>query len=140
MKTPSNFAVRWRLRKYWTIFFFRWPQHQYCEFRRRLSMFFRISQNFVHRVEALDLRFPMPSIVIVLWNAFEVIFKSRNRKKSGENSKISVFAEPGRSGIKTFHSSKIEESNRARECPRFYLPTLEMYDVECCPVFQVVVF
>jgi hypothetical protein len=23
--------------------------------------------------------------------------------------------------IKTFHSSKIEESNRARECPRFYL-------------------
>jgi hypothetical protein len=31
--------------------------------------------------------------------------------------------------IKTFHSSKIEESNCARECPRFYLQTLERYDI-----------
>jgi hypothetical protein len=30
--------------------------------------------------------------------------------------------------------------NRARECPRFYHPFLERYDILCCPVFQVVVF
>jgi hypothetical protein len=37
---------------------------------------------------------------------------------------------------------KIEESDSARECPTFYpsFPTLERYDIFCCPVFQVVIF
>ena len=42
--------------------------------------------------------------------------------------------------IKTFGTKKIEELGRARESPRFYLPSLEMYVILCCPVFQVVVF
>ncbi len=42
--------------------------------------------------------------------------------------------------IKTFGTKKIEELKSARECPRFYLPTLEMYDFLSCPVFQVVIF
>ena len=42
--------------------------------------------------------------------------------------------------IKTFGTKKIEELNSARECPRFCLPSLERYDILCCPVFQVVVF
>jgi hypothetical protein len=41
--------------------------------------------------------------------------------------------------IKTVGTKKIEELKCARECPRFYLPTLERHDISCCPVFQVVV-
>ena len=55
-------------------------------------------------------------------------------------STIKLFVWAGIS-IKTFkHTEKIEELDRARESPRFYLPSLEMYVILCCPVFQVVVF
>jgi hypothetical protein len=42
--------------------------------------------------------------------------------------------------IKTFGTKKFEELNCARECPRFYLLTLERYDILCCQVFQLVIF
>ena len=54
-------------------------------------------------------------------------------------STIKLFVWAGIS-IKTFGTKKIEELDRARESPRFYLPSLEMYVISCCPVFQVVVF
>jgi hypothetical protein len=52
---------------------------------------------------------------------------------------IKLFMQAGKS-IKTFDKPKIEELNCARECPRFYLQSLERYDVLCCPVFQVFIF
>ena len=54
-------------------------------------------------------------------------------------STIKLFVWAGIS-IKTFGTKKIEELDCARESPRFYLPSLEMYVILCCPVFQVVVF
>ena len=59
--------------------------------------------------------------------------------KSDFQRTIELFVWAGIS-IKTFGTKKIEELDRARESPRFYLPSLEMYVVLCCPVFQVVVF
>ncbi len=44
------------------------------------------------------------------------------------------------SQFKHLAQKKIEEANSARESPRFYFPTLERYDILCCPVFQVVIF
>jgi hypothetical protein len=52
---------------------------------------------------------------------------------------IKLFEWAGNS-IKTFGKKKIENRARARECPRFYFPTLERYDILFCPVFQVVIF
>ncbi len=40
-------------------------------------------------------------------------------------------------GIKTFGTIFFEKLNCARECPRFYLPYLESYDILCCQVFSV---
>ena len=43
--------------------------------------------------------------------------------------------------LKPLAHKKIEELDRATECPsRFYHPYLERYDNLCCPVFQVVTF
>jgi hypothetical protein len=42
--------------------------------------------------------------------------------------------------LKPLAKKKIENRARARECPRFYFPTLERYDILFCPVFQVVIF
>ncbi len=42
--------------------------------------------------------------------------------------------------LKPLAQKKIEALNSARESPRFCLPSLERYDILCCPVFQVVVF
>jgi hypothetical protein len=44
------------------------------------------------------------------------------------------------SQLKHLAQKTVVEVNCARECPRFYLSTLERYHILCCPVFQIVEF
>jgi hypothetical protein len=76
-----------------------------------------------------------------IWSGVKLTWKyaRAHARTSRAGITIKLFAWAGIS-IKTFGTKKIEELNCAREYPRLYFPTMERYDILCCPVFQVVLF